>query len=98
MKIFSGTANESLAKGIAKYLSISLGKLEIYKFSDCELNVALGIIPSGKLNQEDTRRLQEIFSDLGINNFLNLTTQSDFFFPFLIATYNINLNHDRFEC
>lgn len=40
MKIFSGNSNETLAKGIAKYLSISLGKLEIYKFSDGELNVA----------------------------------------------------------
>ena len=40
MKIFSGNSNKSLAKGIAKYLSISLGKLEIYKFSDGELNVA----------------------------------------------------------
>ena len=40
MKIFSGNSNKTLAKGIAKYLSISLGKLEIYKFSDGELNVA----------------------------------------------------------
>ena len=40
MKIFSGNSNKTLAKGIAKYLSMSLGKLEIYKFSDGELNVA----------------------------------------------------------
>ena len=40
MKIFSGNSNYVLAQGIAEYLDMSLGKLEIYKFSDGELNVA----------------------------------------------------------
>jgi len=40
MKIFSGNSNKSLAKDICKYLDISLGELEIKRFSDGELSVA----------------------------------------------------------
>ena len=40
MKIFSGNSNKSLATDICKYLDISLGELEIKKFSDGELSVA----------------------------------------------------------
>ncbi len=40
MKIFSGTSNLTLAKGIAKYLGIPLGSVNIKKFSDGELSVA----------------------------------------------------------
>ena len=40
MKIFSGTSNLTLAKGIAKYLEIPLGSVDIKKFSDGELSVA----------------------------------------------------------
>ena len=40
MKIFSGNSNRSLAKDICKYLDISLGELEIKRFSDGELSVA----------------------------------------------------------
>jgi len=39
MKIFSGRSNKALARGICKYLGISLGKLEINEFSDGELSV-----------------------------------------------------------
>lgn len=40
MKIFSGNSNPALAGGIAEYLGMQLGDLEILKFSDGELNVA----------------------------------------------------------
>ena len=40
MKIFSGNSNISLAHDICKYLGISLGKLDIKKFSDGELSIA----------------------------------------------------------
>jgi len=40
MKIFSGNSNKSLAEDICKYLGISLGELEIKRFSDGELSVA----------------------------------------------------------
>tara|TARA_B100000959_G_scaffold246780_1_gene272571 strand:+ start:25 stop:960 length:936 start_codon:yes stop_codon:yes gene_type:complete len=40
MKIFSGNSNKSLAEDICKYLGISLGKLDIKKFSDGELSIA----------------------------------------------------------
>ena len=38
MKLFSGRSNQKLAKGIAKYLEIPLGKINIHKFSDGELH------------------------------------------------------------
>ena len=37
LKIFSGRANPKLAKGIANYLGLDLGKLTVRKFSDGEL-------------------------------------------------------------
>jgi len=37
LKIFSGRANPDLAKGIANYLGLNLGKLTVRKFSDGEL-------------------------------------------------------------
>ena len=40
MKIFRGNSNPALAGGIAVYLGMQLGELEILKFSDGELNVA----------------------------------------------------------
>ena len=39
--IFSGTANEPLAKSICKYLGISLGEANVKKFSDGEILVKL---------------------------------------------------------
>jgi ribose-phosphate pyrophosphokinase len=41
MVVFSGTANEPLARSIAEALGVSLGKVEISKFSDGELFVKL---------------------------------------------------------
>jgi len=40
MKLFSGTSNIALAKGISKYLDMPLGAIDIKKFSDGELSVA----------------------------------------------------------
>ena len=40
MKIFTGKSNSSFAKGVAKYLGIPLGKVDLRKFSDGELYVA----------------------------------------------------------
>jgi len=39
LKIFTGTANASLAKKITDYLGISLGSIEISKFSDGEIKI-----------------------------------------------------------
>lgn len=39
MKIFSGNANPALAKEIASYLGINLGKLVVSRFADGEVNV-----------------------------------------------------------
>lgn len=39
MKIFTGTSNPSLAKGIADYLDVSLGQVEICRFPDGEVFV-----------------------------------------------------------
>ena len=39
MKIFSGNANPILAKEIAAYLGINLGKLKVARFADGEVNV-----------------------------------------------------------
>jgi ribose-phosphate pyrophosphokinase len=39
LKLFSGTANLELAKGIASYLGIDLGEAVINRFSDGEINV-----------------------------------------------------------
>jgi len=41
MVVFSGTANETLSRSVAEALGISLGKVEISKFSDGELFVKL---------------------------------------------------------
>jgi ribose-phosphate pyrophosphokinase len=41
MALFSGTANPSLAEGIAKHLEIRLGDVEISRFSDGEIFVKL---------------------------------------------------------
>tara|TARA_B100000131_G_scaffold96710_1_gene93823 strand:+ start:187 stop:1122 length:936 start_codon:yes stop_codon:yes gene_type:complete len=40
MKVFTGRSNPELAQGIANYLSIPLGKLDIQEFSDGEIWVA----------------------------------------------------------
>jgi len=40
MKIFTGNSNPQFAEGVAKYLGIPLGKVDIRKFSDGELYVA----------------------------------------------------------
>ena len=40
MKIFTGKSNSNFAKGVAKYLGIPLGKVDLRKFSDGELYVA----------------------------------------------------------
>ncbi len=40
MKIFSGRSNPVLAKGIADYLGIELGKVDIRNFSDGEIRIA----------------------------------------------------------
>mgnify|MGYP001277246894 FL=1 len=40
MKLFTGRSNPGLASGIAKYLNIPLGKIDIQTFSDGELLVA----------------------------------------------------------
>jgi len=40
MKIFSGRSNLELANGIANYLGMPLGKLDIHVFSDGEISVA----------------------------------------------------------
>ena len=40
MKLFSGRSNKKLAKGIADYIGIPLGKVDVHPFSDGELHVA----------------------------------------------------------
>ena len=40
MKIFSGRANNPLASEIASCLGTTLGKIQLYNFSDGELRVA----------------------------------------------------------
>ena len=40
MKIFTGNSNPKFAEGIAKYLGIPLGQVDLRKFSDGELYVA----------------------------------------------------------
>ena len=40
MKIFTGNSNTKFAEGVAKYLDIPLGKVDLRKFSDGELYVA----------------------------------------------------------
>ena len=40
MKLFSGRSNKKLAKGVAEYIGIPLGKVDIHPFSDGELHVA----------------------------------------------------------
>ena len=40
MKLFTGRSNPALAQGIAEYLSIPLGKIDIQEFSDGEIWVA----------------------------------------------------------
>eukprot|EP00903_Cladosiphon_okamuranus_P006577 g6425.t1 len=39
MKIFSGNANQALAKDIAAYLGINLGRVKVDRFADGEVNV-----------------------------------------------------------
>ena len=34
LKIFSGTANKPLAESVCQYLNISLGKAQVYKFTN----------------------------------------------------------------
>ena len=40
MKLFSGRSNEPLAQGVADYLGMPLGKIDIHNFSDGEISVA----------------------------------------------------------
>ncbi len=40
MKLFTGRSNPALARGIAEYLQLPLGKLSIFNFSDGEIGVA----------------------------------------------------------
>ena len=40
MKVFTGRSNPELAQGIANYLDIPLGKIDIQEFSDGEIWVA----------------------------------------------------------
>ena len=40
MKVFTGRSNPELGKGIADYLGIPLGQLDIQTFSDGEISVA----------------------------------------------------------
>ena len=40
MKLFTGRSNQKLAEGIANYLGIKLGNINISTFSDGELNIA----------------------------------------------------------
>ena len=40
MKIFTGNSNPKFAEGVAQYLDIPLGKVDLRKFSDGELYVA----------------------------------------------------------
>lgn len=42
LQIFSGTANEALAKEIAEHIGVALGKAEIKRFSDGEINIYIG--------------------------------------------------------
>lgn len=39
MKVFSGSSNKQLAEKIAKYIGINLGKCEVKRFSDGEINI-----------------------------------------------------------
>ena len=38
-RLFSGTANLEFAKKVAAYLKVSLGEIQLNKFSDGEINV-----------------------------------------------------------
>ena len=40
MKVFSGRSNPELSKGVADYLGIPLGNVNIHNFSDGEIHVA----------------------------------------------------------
>jgi len=42
MKLFTGNANPSLARDVAAYLDLELGKAEVGTFSDGEINVEIG--------------------------------------------------------
>ncbi len=42
LKLFSGNANEALARAVARHLGISLGAAEVGTFSDGECNVEIG--------------------------------------------------------
>ncbi len=42
LKIFSGSANENLAKKIADYLGLELGSIELGRFADGEVNIRIG--------------------------------------------------------
>ncbi len=48
MKIFTGNSNKALADEIAKHLRINLGKINVGKFADGEVNVVIGENVRGK--------------------------------------------------
>ena len=50
LKIFSGTANQALAKRITDYLGVPLGDIALGKFPDGEI--------SCKINEDILRRIQ----------------------------------------
>ena len=42
IKVFSGNSNPTLAKSIANYLDLPLGKVDVKRFSDGEINIEVG--------------------------------------------------------
>ena len=41
LKIFSGSANKKLAEDIARYIGVDLGKIEVSRFADGEINIRI---------------------------------------------------------
>ena len=42
LKIFTGTANPKLAQDIARYLGTTVGRSEVKRFRDGEINIRIG--------------------------------------------------------
>ena len=41
IRVFSGTSNPDLAGGIAAYLELSLGAIDVFRFADGEIGVRI---------------------------------------------------------
>jgi len=71
MKVFSGRSNPGLAKGIADYIGIPLGSVNIHDFSDGEIHVAF----DENIRNEDVYIIQS--TNPPAENFLELLLMLD---------------------